>query len=367
MVADTADFTLGVEEEFFVVDASSWAVVPRASAVIDASDGAFEAEFHQALVENASTVFEDARQLGDQLGERRAHLAGLASAHGLRLVSAGSVPTLDIGRQMVTAGPRFERMLDDYQQVAREQLICGSQTHVGFRDRDESIEVMNRIRPWLPVLLALSASSPFFAGGDTGYASYRAQLWSRWPTAGMPAAFGSWPEYQEVTTELVTSGAIADKAMLYWWLRPSQHAPTLEFRIADAATTTAEAVMLAGLSRGLARWTTSLVRDGAPAIDVRPEWLALSTWRASRFGLTGELLDPLSRRSIAGPDLVRRLVALVGQDIGTERERDAVLGTVERVLEVGNSADRQRRVFALHDRLEDVTRYLADETVSGSP
>ncbi|MET0457847.1 MAG: glutamate--cysteine ligase [Ilumatobacteraceae bacterium] len=366
-MAASGDDTIGVEEEFFLVDAATTALVPRGGEIVDAGGGQFEAEFHQALVENASDVCTDLVDLGRQLGDRRARLAQLAGERGLRIISAGTTPIADLGAQEVTDSPRFHRMLDDYQQLAREQLICGSQTHIGFADRDESIGVMNRVRPWLPVLLALSASSPYFAGADTGYASYRTQVWTRWPTSGMPAAFDSWEQYQEVTAGLVDSGAIADTAMLYWWLRPSQHVPTLEFRVADAATTVEEAVMLAGLSRAIADHARGEIRDGRPAELIRPEWLAVATWRAGRFGLDGELLDPVGGAAVAASELVRTLVGIVDAHLGTGAERDVVLGTLEAVMASGSSATRQRAAFQRRDRMEDVVEHLVAETAEGLP
>jgi carboxylate-amine ligase len=363
----SGDDTIGVEEEFFLVDARTTALVPRGSEVVDAGDGEFEAEFHQALVENASDVCTDLVELGAQLRARRDRLAELAGARGLRVISAGTTPVADLGAQEVTDSPRFHRMLDDYQQLAREQLICGSQTHVGFADRDESIEVMNRVRVWLPVLLALSASSPYFAGVDTGYASYRTQVWSRWPTSGMPASFESWAQYQEVTSALVDSGAIADTAMLYWWLRPSQHVPTLEFRVADAATTVEEAVMLAGLSRAIADHARHEVRDGRPAGPARPEWLAVATWRAGRFGLDGDLLDPIGGSAVPAVHLVRTFLGIVDAHLGSGPERDLVLGTLEAVVAGGNSAARQRAAFERRGRMEDVVQHVVAETAAGLP
>lgn len=360
----TADFTIGVEEEFLVVDGASGRLVPRGPELVDAGAGRFDAEFHQALVESATGIHVQLADLHAELSTLRRGLVELAHERGLRIVSAGAIPTVDLGMQEVTDGDRFGRMLDDYQHLAREQVICGLQTHVGFADRGESIEVMNRARPWLPVLLALSGSSPYVAGTDTGYDSYRVQQWSRWPTAGMPAPFRSWEEYQSIVRELVVCGAIADTAMIYWWLRPSQHAPTIEFRIADAATTVDEAVMIAGLSRAIARMLTGEVRNGVPDAGVGPEWLDVATWRASRFGLAGDLLDPVSRNRAPATEVVSSMVQLVQRHLEHD-ERDRVLTTLDRVLAEGNSATRQRRAFARRERHEDVVDHLATETISG--
>ena len=155
--------------------------------------------------------------------------------------------------------------------------------------------------------------------------------------------------------------------MLYWWLRPSQHVPTLEFRIADAATTVDEAVMLAGLSRAIADHARHEVRDGRPADPARPEWLAVATWRAGRFGFDGDLLDPVGGSAVPAHDLVRTLLGIVDAHLGAGPERDLVLRTLESVVVGGNSAARQRAAFDRRGRMEDVVEHLVAETAAGLP
>ena len=258
-------------------------------------------------------------------------------------------------------------MLDDYQQLAREQLICGSQTHVGFADRDESIEVMNRVRVWLPVLLALSASSPYFAGNDTGYASYRTQVWSRWPTSGMPAAFDSWAQYQAVTTGLVDTRGHRrhGDALLVAAAEPARpHAGVPHRRRGDDRRRGGHARRPQSGDR---RARPHEVRDGRPADLARPEWLAVATWRAGRFGLDGDLLDPVGGSAVPALDLVRTLLGIVDAHLGAGPERDLVLGTLETVVVGGNSAARQRAAFDRRGRMEDVVEHLITETAAGLP
>jgi glutamate---cysteine ligase / carboxylate-amine ligase len=218
--------------------------------------------------------------------------------------------------------------------------------------------------------LALTASSPFFDGKDTGFASYRAQIWMRWPTSGMPSTFESWQHYRDVVSTMVASGLIADDKMIYTWLRPSLHVPTLEFRIGDAASTVEEAVMVAGLSRALAMAETSALRAGRQPIEQRPELLDLGVWQASRHGLDDGLADPLAD-PITGTVreseiVVAHLLDHVEPHLGDSVERGLVLDAVERVLRHGNSAERQRAALQRSGDLVDVTHMLAREFLGTS-
>ena len=365
----TADFTIGVEEEFFLAEPETGRLLPRAREITGTHDG-FDDELHQALVESGTPVCSHLEELRDAVLDRRSRLARIASRRDLLVISAGTAPRTDLDAQRVTDTGRFHRMLDEYQLVAREQLIAAAQTHVGFVDRDEAVAVMARVRPWISVLLALTASSPFFDGRDTGFASYRAQIWSRWPTSGMPATFESWQHYRSVVSSLVAAGLVADEKMIYTWLRPSLHVPTLEFRIADAASTVEEAVMVAGLSRALAVAEATSLRDGRDALQQRPEVLDLGVWQASRHGLDDGLSDPLaspvSGAMADSETVVTRLLEHVDRHLGDEVERRLVVDAVDGVLRHGNSAARQRSVLQRRHDLADVSHALAREFLGAS-
>lgn len=363
-MAATPDFTLGMEEEFFLIDPARERPVPRAREITTSHDH-FDDELHQALVEADTPVCHHLDELRTAIVDRRRRLADAAAGRGLVVISAGTAPQMDVDEQEVTDSGRFHRMLDDYQLVAREHLIAAAQTHIGFADRNEAIAVMARVRPWVPVLLALTASSPYFDGRDTGFASFRAQIWSRWPTSGMPSTFDSWEHYCEVVSTMVEAGLIADERMIYTWLRPSRAHSTLEFRIADAAATVEEAVMVAGLSRALASVETSALRAGHDAVQQRREMLELGVWQASRHGLDAGLADPLAPSvpgALGEPEVVvGRLLDHVDRHLGDDVERSMVVGAVERVLRHGNSARRQRIASERTGSLTGVVRALGEE------
>src|SRR5215210_6554956 len=184
-------------------------------------------------------------------------------------------------------------MVDRWAGLAMQQDICGCHVHVGVPDLDTAVAVMDRVRPYLPVLLALTGSSPFHGGVDTGYESFRTVWWSRWPIGGTPEHVGSADRYRELVDGLVASGVIADASHVYWDVRPSSHLPTLEFRLADVCTALDDVVLHAALVRSLVRVLAGRAERGEPCPDPRPELLRAARWRAALHGLSGQLFDPV--------------------------------------------------------------------------
>jgi len=272
--------TLGVEEEFHLVDLSTRRLTPRASDVLGQltnrapassragsasvkSSGGFAAELQQSVVETNSAVTTDLGALRGHLVELRRELSRTAEALGVGVAAAGMMP-LSVPLT-ITENPRFRRMLADYQLLVREQLICGMQVHVGIGDRDTAVQLIDRVSPWLPPLLALSASSPFaHDGDDTGYASTRTLIWSRWPTTGRAGVFSSAAEYDELVQKLVASGVISDPGMLYFDVRPSAHVPTIELRICDACPSVDTVALIAGLFRAAVARELARLAAGEP-------------------------------------------------------------------------------------------------------
>src|SRR5919112_1886994 len=266
-----ADLTLGVEEELHVVDLATRELVPRAPEVLDRLDDAhFSAELHRSVVETNTPVTATLDDLRDGIVALRRQAIGVAESLGLGLVAAGTVPLVDLDGLPVTPTSRYRRMLDEYQMLAREQLICGAQVHVGIADRDEAVSVAQRVAPALPVLLGLSASSPYWMGEDSGYASVRSLVWLRWPTAGDSGAVTSAADHDALVADLIASGTITDPKMVYFDVRPSAHLPTVELRVTDACPDADTVVLLAGLFRGLVLKAMQDYRAGRPLKRIRP-------------------------------------------------------------------------------------------------
>lgn len=362
--------TIGVEEEFHVLDPDSGrlaavdagSLTPPAGA---AGEPVAEPELARSVVETASTVCRTLPELRADLARRRAALRSAVAEQGLRVVAAGTVP--DAGARTVGIYPddRYRYLAREYQQIAREQLVCACQVQVAVPDRDLAVAIAGRIRGWLPVLLALSVSSPFFGNHDTGYASYRTVLWSRWPTAGPPPAFDSAAEYDELVQALIRTGTIADAGMIYHDVRPSARYPTVEIRVADACPLLDDVVLLAALGRALVRTAAAEIAAGVPAAPVPTELLRAATWRAARSGLDAELVDPGRADAVPATAQVDRLLAHLEPALAAHGELTTVHTALAAVRTRGTSTERQRAAFARRGRLTDVVDELVEETAAG--
>ncbi|WP_236010092.1 carboxylate-amine ligase [Actinomadura physcomitrii] len=338
---------IGVEEEFHIVDLESRRLVPQADSLLSQlSCEQFVAELQCSMVEANSRPHARLVDLAGDLAALRRSAVAAADGLGLGIVAAGTVPVADLESLKVTPNPRYQDMLDDYQMLVREQLICGTQVHVDIGDRDLAIIVGRRIAPWLPALLALSASSPFWLGLDTGYASYRTMLWSRWPTTGPLGAFTGAAEYGAMIEDLVRTGTISDPGMIYHDVRPSAHLPTLELRITDACPRLEDVVLLAGLFRAIVGGEIDAVTEGRPAPHVRTEVVRAATWRAARSGLEGELVDPLDGTLVPAPQLLQGLLERYRERLEAAGDWDLVAELAQAALAHGSSAARQRQAFA---------------------
>ena len=239
---------MGVEEEFHLVDLKTRRLTARAPELLAELSDSYVAELQRCVVEMNSGVVDTLEGLRADLQGHRKVLVDAAAKLGIGVVAAGAVSLSVPAEMQVTQTPRYRQMLADYQMLAREQLSCGTQVHVGIDDRDEAIAVANRVAPFVPTLLALSASSPFWAdGSDTGYSSGRTLVWQRWPTTGLAAPVSSAAEYDRLVADLVGSGAIADEGMVYFDVRPAVSTPTLELRVCDSCPSVDTIVLIAGL------------------------------------------------------------------------------------------------------------------------
>ncbi len=365
---------IGVEEEFHTVDLETRRLMPRADRLLaQLSAERFKTELQRSVVETNSRPFVRLTDLAEDLAALRRKVASAAEGLGLGIVAAGTVPVADLESLKVTPDPRYENMLDQYQLLAREQLICGTQVHVDVGDRDLAVAVANRMAPWLPALLALSASSPFWLGADTGYASYRTLLWSRWPTTGTIGAFACAADYDQMIADLVRSGVISDPGMIYYDVRPSAHLPTLELRVPDACPRLEDVILLTGLFRALVVDEIDAVNHGRPAPSMRPESVRASVWRAARSGLEGQLIDPVDGDPVAPRRLLHRLLTRLRPRLEATGDWDLVSELTETALTIGTSASRQRRAYArggLHevvDMLVAETRANTGRTPGGGP
>ncbi|MFD4635902.1 glutamate--cysteine ligase [Lentzea sp. NPDC058436] len=340
--------TVGVEEEFLLVDPQTGAPVNLADEVVVIAREQLgldlEHELTGAQVEINTTVCRDVAQARRELLELRRLVAQAARTAGCRAIAVGA-PPLGEATGEVTDSLRYRRIAREFGALAEQQLICGCHVHVEVPDRETAVQVCNHVRPWLPVLAAVTANSPFAGGQDTGFASWRSTVWSRWPVSGPPPVFESWEHYEELCDTMIKAGTALDRAMVYWDVRPATDLPTVEVRVSDVAATVDEAVLLAALVRALVAQAVVDVGRGVEAEPVPQETLRQACWSAANEGLRGSVLDVLSGeprpvREQLG-DLTRRLTPVF--------EANGDLPAVQRGLRLldgeGGGADRQRRAF----------------------
>ncbi|MFH0178095.1 glutamate--cysteine ligase [Streptomyces cacaoi] len=360
---------IGVEEEFHVLEVESGLLVPRANSLLRRLPRrTFTTELHQSTVESNSEVHTSLDDLYADLAATRRQLDAAASSLGLAAVAAGAAPLAPPAAAHPTAGARYRRMVEDYRTVADEQLICGAQVHVDVPDRDTAVQVMCVVSPWLPVLLALSAGSPFWQGADTGYASWRTMLWQRWPTAGPVGCFASAAEYDATVRDLVRSGIISDVGMIYYDVRPSAHLQTLELRICDSCPRAETVVLVAGLFRALVTEARERLRTGAaPGCQGRHEWLRGASWRAARSGLEGGLVDPETHREAPAGEVVHKLLARLRPALEADGDWGTVRSLAEEALTDGSAARRMRRIAEEEDLLACVDMLIAETRGERAP
>jgi glutamate---cysteine ligase / carboxylate-amine ligase len=337
----------GVEEEFHTVDLATRRLTAQADKLTEQLPaGSFSSELQRSVLEANSRPWVSLADLAGDIAALRQAAIAAAEPLGLGIVAAGTVPLADPDTLEITPHPRYEHMQGEYRMLVREQLICGTQVHVDVHDRDVAVAVAHRIAPWLPVLLALSASSPFWLGTDTGYASYRTLIWRRWPTAGVLPGFESAADYDQAVADLVRSGVITDPGMIYFDVRPSAHLPTLELRICDSCPRLEDVVLLAGLFRALVIRETAAAIAGRPPVPVRPELLQAATWRAAQSGLQGDLVDPVSATPAPARQLIGQLLAELHPALESTGDLELVTELTNSALARGSSAARQRTARA---------------------
>ncbi|AVT38389.1 glutamate--cysteine ligase [Plantactinospora sp. BB1] len=362
---------LGVEEEFLVVDGERGEVVPEAATVVDRARPALGArvggEITKLQVETRTDPCRSVVELSGQLVEGRAVVQAAALSAGLRVIASGS-PVL--GRAVpppITEGPRQDRGTATFRGLHDELAICAVHVHVEQPDRDRAVLIGNHLRQHLPVFLALSANSPYWAERDTGYASWRSVTWGRWPVAGPPPFLRSARQYDEHVRMLLEAGALVDHGTIFWDLRLSTKHPTLEVRVADVPVTAAESAAQAALVRALAVVAGAAVDRGDEGPELAPELMRLAYWRAARDGMAGHGVDVTTGRLLPAATLAARLVELAGPALDEAGDRERVEDWLARLATDGDGATRQRAAAALRGRLTDVVDEIANRTAPDVP
>ena len=361
-------FTVGVEEEFQIVDPDTWALRSHVSELLTASAPSLgdqiKRELHQSIVEVGTKICANVTELEDEVCRIRRELSQSAESVGLRIAAAGTHPFSNWKDQILSPGERYENIVEELQQLARSLLIFGLHIHVAVPDKASTIELLNEARYFLPHLLALSTSSPFWQGRDTGLKSYRTTVFRRFPRSGIPEHFDSWTEYEAYLDMLVELHCIDNGKKIWWDLRPHPVFGTLEFRICDVPTSPRVSVALAALAQALVVKLYRLRRSNL-GFRIYPRALVEENkWRAARYGMDGRLIDFGKRTEVPMRDLALELLAFV-DDVADELGSRRALDYVHTIVKEGTSADRQLQVYRETGDLRAVVRWLVDETRAG--
>jgi carboxylate-amine ligase len=361
-------FTLGVEEEFQIVDKQNGQLVPHIHAILDKGvpllGEHLQTEILQSTVEVASHVCPNIAALSLDLHQLRKTLAQLVDAEGLALIGAGTNPVSHWRDQVRTCNDRYEELEEEFQDVGRSMLIFGLHVHVGIPHHELALPLINQLRTWLPHMLALSSNSPFWNGRYSGLRSYRAIVWRRLLRSGIPALFDTTSDFDRYVDHLVQTGCIDNAKRIWWDIRPHPFFGTVEFRIADMPTTLEDTIALAALSQALVMKLTWLYERKITTPVLSSVYIEENKWRAARYGLDGEYVDFVQDRRMTMRDAIHEMLDFVDDvidDLGSRREINYL-----RMLLAdpqGTGADRQIAVYQKTGSLQSVVRLLMQQTL----
>lgn len=363
-------FTIGIEEEYQIVDPVSRELRPAQEGVLPKARRALgqdvHPELHLSSIEVASPICSTIEEVRAELVRLRRGVIAAAGAEDMRIAAAGTHPFSRWQRQGITPKERYQGIADEYRQLAKEQVIFGCHVHIGLNDRDAAIGVLNRARLWLTPLLALAGNSPFWQAEDTGYNSFRTELWGRWPSAGAPNLFESREEYDALINTLIETGSVEDASKIYWDIRLPAHINTIEFRITDVCLSMDEAALIAALVRAMVRTCYEQAVRDEPFTKARSELLRAAHWRAARYGLSDTLIDTSALETIPAHELISRFLNYLRPALEETGDWETVSALVQETLQRGNGAMRQHEAYRQRERWADVVDYIIAETERGT-
>ncbi len=370
-------FTIGIEEEYLLVEQDSRALVrdPPSEMIEECeglSDDLVRPEFLKSQIEVGTRVCHSIQEARSELSQLRQCVSQVATKHGLAPIAASTHPFSEWREQEHTDKERYNILAQDMQGVVRRLLICGMHVHVGINDDELRIDLLNQIVYFLPHLLALSTSSPFWCGQDTGLKSYRLSVFDELPRTGLPARFASYGEYQRYVEVLVNANLIEDATMLWWDVRPSARFPTIEMRICDVCTSIDDAIAIAALFTCIVRMLCRLRHHNQRWRIYEPLLVNENRWRAQRYGIDEGLVDFGKGDVIPFSELITELLELIAEDVEALSCHDE-MSRVQEIIQYGTSAHRQLETFQKHleeganedDAFKKVVDQLIDETKAG--
>ncbi|MHC4547516.1 MAG: carboxylate-amine ligase [Planctomycetota bacterium] len=362
--------TLGIEEEFQVVDPKTRELRSHISQMFQAGEEVLakqiQRELHQSVIEIGSKVCANIAAARQEVTKTRSTLCRIAREHGLRIGAAGTHPITHWADVETTKDERYERILADLQVVARANVIFGLHVHIGVEDKETLIHLFNMARYFVPHIMALAVNSPFWCGRETGWKSYRTKVFEKFPRTGIPEAFGSFSEYSELIEDLIRTNSIQDGKMIWWDIRPHWRYHTLEFRCCDVPLRVDETIALAALCQAVVAKLYCLHQRNLSFRLHRRSLIQENKWRAARWGVSGQLIDLGKMAEVPTPELMGELLDFVDEvvdELGVRSE----IGYVREIIATGTGADRQLRVWRATNDLRDVVDFILAETEHGLP
>jgi glutamate---cysteine ligase / carboxylate-amine ligase len=368
MSAKQHTFTLGIEEEFAIIDPETRELRSHIQEILEGGKVTLKEqikpEMHQSVVELGTEICQSIVDARTHVIELRSRLAELAGRSGLRIASAGTHPFSHWRDQLITQGERYQEIVKDMQQLARANLIFGLHVHVGIPDRQSAIHVMNQARYFLPHIYALSANSPFWVGQDTGLKGYRLKVFERFPRTGIPDAFESLSEYEDYCKLLVKTGCVDNAKKIWWDIRLHPFFETLEVRVCDAQSRVDDTLAIAALIQAVISKLYKLLRQNISFRVYRRRLLDENRWRASRYGIDGKLIDFGRETEVEARSLLNELLEFVSTEVN-ELDTRKEMAHIEHIIREGTGADRQLAAWERTHDMKAVVDQIVTETYEG--
>ncbi len=365
-----ADFSIGVEEEFQIVDPETGELKAHIQELLPLGQALLGDQIHaemlQSVVEATTHICYNIGEVRSEITRLRKAMSLMLAKAGLRMVAAGTHPLSHWQQQAITPNDRYRVLEEDMQDVVRSILIFGLHVHITVPDRNRMIEIMNEARYFLPHILALSTSSPFWLGRVTGLKSYRTIVWQGFPRTGIPEHFASWDEFENYVELLIKTNCIDNGKKIWWDVRPHPTYNTLEFRVCDMPITADETIALAALFQALVVKLYKLRENNLGFRLYNRSLIQENKWRAARYGLDGTMIDFGKSQEVPTRHLIEELLDFV-DDVVDELGSRAELQTIRRILRIGSGADRQLAVYQETNSARSVVDWLCDETLQGLP
>ncbi len=363
------DFTLGIEEEYMVIDPETRELVSHEQKIVEAAHRHMEdqvkAEMHQAVVEVGTNICNDIHDARNQVTYLRKTMCEIARDLGFSIGAAGTHPFSEWKKQLITPKPRYHQIINELQDTARSNLIFGLHVHVGIEDKSMAVHIVNQFRYFLPHIYALSTNSPFWEGRNTGFKSFRSKIFDKFPRTGIPPLFESHSEYENYVNLLIKTGCIDNAKKIWWDIRVHPFFPTIEVRICDVPLTIDETITIAALIQALAFKLFKLRSQNLNFATYKRDLINENKWRASRYGIDGKLIDFGKENEVNTLILIHELLDFVDDVVDELGSRNEIERTYQ-MLENGTGADRQLRVYEETKDFKNVVDYIISETLSGT-